>query len=1190
MNDEATSDADREQQLNRIIADYAFRIDAGEQVDRAALLGRYSDLADQLSEHFADLDAAERWRQLAQPDNALLDTDVYRTMKATTPSPDAPAELFSDSAMPLDQRSGDAPFGRYQVEKTLGSGAMGEVYRALDTKLQRQVALKVPKREQNSNTELMERFLNEAQSAAKLSHRNLCPVYDTGAIDGCHYITMALVKGKPLSAFIQPDREIAQRTVAHLVRKLALALTAAHKEGVIHRDLKPDNIMVDQHSEPVIMDFGLARQLGGKDTERLSVNGAVIGTPAYMAPEQTLGDTSHASDIYSLGVIFYELLTGKLPLKLSGSLTEIVMQISGSEPCEPTELRPDLDSRLREICLKMMAKQIEDRYDSMEDVAAALTKYLKSSSKQTTSETATVKKDDEALAQLFATTTPGAQSTRATTTQLKPPVIPPPRSDATRLSHVRASISDAWQNVPPTTRWTAAAAMAGMLMVLAIVIFIDGDRITVRVDIDEQLLADGTVTLTVANQELEIAGLGETIKLRPGTHHFEVLRGDSRIKADEFTVVKNGDNVLRISILDGPVPSWPRGTTTATSLFGPNAPSIAKATFDEAQARAHQQAWADYLDVPVKFTNSIGMKFSLIPPGEFLMGSPESSSFAGDSEKPQHWVRITKPFYISTTEVTQEQYELITGKNPSSHTDRGQNVPRAPRASRAVAGKDTTQYPVESVTWAKAVSFCVRLGATEDADTSLFGNYSLPTEAQWEYACRAGSSTEWHFGDDINRRKEYVSSSDGLEGGIRAVGVEKPNAFGLYDMHGNVSEWCADWYGPYDAPTLIDPIGPAEGTFRVHRGGPWSATVFLARSAAREANKPKTPTTGFRVVRAISAKPNSAELIASDRADPPRMPTSDGLAGLVHTFEGHIEPLHCASFSSDGRRILSGTTQGGGVRLWDVESGELLKHYATRMSWCTSVLFLRGGKQAVLASSPPGQIWILDLESGDVIHRMHPGKTGHATRLALTRDGTKFTGISSRSVRVWEVDDWAKLSTFSIKSATRQQGRAVSSDGKHALIGSESGELVLWELTDGNEVRRFKVHDTAIYCVDISPDAKRAVSGDTNGTIVLSDLETGTEIRRFSGQRSTVHCVRFSPDGLTVLSSGGCQGRNSDGALRTPNDDYAIRLWDVETGREITHFDGHRDTVRHVEFSTDGRFALSASWDKTARLWRLPED
>src|SRR6185436_8043951 len=146
-------------------------------------------------------------------------------------------------------------FGRYRILKTLGEGAMGSVYLALDMQLQRKVALKIPKVNPKEQSRFIERFLREAQAAATLTHPNICPVYDVGEIGGVHYITMAYIEGKPLSAFIRAESPLPQRACAERVLKIALALDEAHAKGVVHRDLKPSNIMINQRNEPVIMDF-----------------------------------------------------------------------------------------------------------------------------------------------------------------------------------------------------------------------------------------------------------------------------------------------------------------------------------------------------------------------------------------------------------------------------------------------------------------------------------------------------------------------------------------------------------------------------------------------------------------------------------------------------------------------------------------------------------------------------------------------------------------------------------------------------------------------------------------------------------------------------------------------------------------------------------------------------------------------
>jgi serine/threonine protein kinase len=262
-------------------------------------------------------------------------------------------------------------FGRYQIVRLLGRGAMGAVYLAYDSQLHRHVALKTPSLEENRPT--IERFFREARTAAQLRSPYICPVYDFGHIGSVYFLSMAYIDGEPLGRKLAQGNYKEGPAIATLIAKIARGMHKAHDAGIIHRDLKPDNIMIDQDGEPVIMDFGLARRFD--EEVFLTSPGGILGTPAYMSPEQVEGDPKKIgppTDIYSLGVILYQLLAGRLPFK--GSLTSVLRQIGSAEPPKPSAVNADLGaaSPLEPICLRMIAKLSAQRYPSMAEVVQAL--------------------------------------------------------------------------------------------------------------------------------------------------------------------------------------------------------------------------------------------------------------------------------------------------------------------------------------------------------------------------------------------------------------------------------------------------------------------------------------------------------------------------------------------------------------------------------------------------------------------------------------------------------------------------------------------------------------------------------------------------------------------------------------------------------------------------------------------------
>ncbi len=304
--------------------------------------------------------------------------------------PLAPPPIQKPAPVPVVQPG--TTIGRFEVRERLGAGAFGAVYRAFDPQLQRDIALKVPHRSVASDPKRVERFLREARSAAKLRHPNIVPVFDAGQDADRLYIASAFVAGEPLSETIEDDG-IDPKRAAKIVRAVAEALAYAHREGVVHRDVKPANIMLADQDEPLLMDFGLAGDVNSledfrlpdderddsesHDSARLTRAGSVMGTPSYMAPEIARGqrgEAKPAADQFALGVVLFELLTGRTPFE--GPPAAVLHQVATEPIPSPAEFRKDLPTDLGAICMKALAKEPRDRYVTCQALADDLRRWL----------------------------------------------------------------------------------------------------------------------------------------------------------------------------------------------------------------------------------------------------------------------------------------------------------------------------------------------------------------------------------------------------------------------------------------------------------------------------------------------------------------------------------------------------------------------------------------------------------------------------------------------------------------------------------------------------------------------------------------------------------------------------------------------------------------------------------------------
>jgi len=630
--------------------------------------------------------------------------------------------------------------GPYRVLKELGKGGMGAVYLALDTRLDRKLAMKVMLPEFAADAAARERFLREARAAAKVSHDNVVVVHEADERDGVPYITMQLLQGYPLDEYL---RQKGAPPLPHVVRigaQTALGLAAAHAHGLVHRDIKPANLWLEAPNGRVkVLDFGLAKPVGSG--AELTKSGAIVGTPAYMSPEQARGLKVDArTDLFSLGAVLYRLCTGQNPF-VGEHVMAVLAALITDEPTPVRELNPNVPDGLAALIHQLLAKKPEDRPQTATDVAKRLRAIL----------------DQPAAPPVALSPSPGTAAADVSTSQ---PVVLDPRP------HQPPLLAPMLISVAP------ASAFADLVA-----------------DDATEVEPAAAVEKPARKKAGVLIGVGVAVVL-------------AAIAGAIVVAIKNKDGaVAEVNGPDGPkgktVTPAPKATDTAT----PAAP-------------------------PGLFKNSIGMEFVKVPKGTGWLGG-------GGGTHGETKVVFEQDFYLGRYEVTQEEWQKVTGLNPShfSRTGPSQEV------VKDIPDADLKRFPVENVSWDDCQAFVERLNKQEKESGWV---YRLPTAAEWEYACRGGPINKFDSGYDfysprpsntllLEQANFAPAKGQGLQRTCK-VGAYAANSLGLYGMHGNVHEWCED--------AATDAVG--EASYRVCRGGDWPHDSGYCRAAHRSTLLPSS--------------------------------------------------------------------------------------------------------------------------------------------------------------------------------------------------------------------------------------------------------------------------------------------------------------------------------------------------------------
>jgi serine/threonine protein kinase len=426
--------------------------------------------------------------------------------------------------------------GRYELTHLIARGGMAQVYRAMDRQLERPVALKVLFPELSVDRTFVERFRREAQAAANLSHPNIVPVFDWGEDDGSYFIVMEYVEGRPLSAVLRDPQRMPPRQIATIGAGVAAALAFAHRHGVVHRDVKPGNVLITPDGDVKVTDFGIARAMNTE--ESLTQTGAVMGTAAYFSPEQAEGKgVDSRSDIYSLGVVLYEMAVGRPPFT-GDSPVAVASKHVRDQPVLPRQANPSVPPALEAVIMKAMAKNPDDRYGSAEELRADLLRFA---------DGRPVEAGDPGLTSMMtvvgaAAATQAVPMTTGRTTAVPPPGPSPTQEDLERKKRTRNLI----------------ILLVILLVALAVIAFfllrsVAGGNVTVP-DVSKQSVTAATQTLqndhlTVGSQRSQASG--------------SVAKGDV-VSTDPNA----GASVAKNSTVDLVVSSGPTATAVVPTLQG----------------------------------------------------------------------------------------------------------------------------------------------------------------------------------------------------------------------------------------------------------------------------------------------------------------------------------------------------------------------------------------------------------------------------------------------------------------------------------------------------------------------------------------------------------------------------------------------------------------------------------------------